>query len=154
MKAVFTGSRNTAMTMWHHPETAMDDFIDFILANTQLSHANFEGPDVTIIGETITPDTFGPNDGSPTRNTGIDLADIEAARAAFTSALDDHDNDKNQQQRWRLEQLFDDVFISAIRSGLLVEKALVKACEAIEHYDHIAAARDRYIDAQLAKASQ
>jgi hypothetical protein len=175
MKVVFVGDRDRAMKIWMDEPTRMDDFIEHVLDNIQVTHEEgeailFEGiePDKPYemrFGKTLTADTFGPSDGSPTRNTGIDLTDIEAARAAvgarnteaLCDALDinnfDYEANKNQEQRWRLEQLFDDVFISAIRSGLLVEKALVKACEAIEHYDHIESARNRYIDAQLAKGT-
>jgi len=51
----------------------------------------------------------------------------------------------------QLVKLFYDVFIAAITSGLLIEKALLKACEAIEHVDAIDAARTRVIMAQIAK---
>ena len=51
----------------------------------------------------------------------------------------------------QLVKLFYDVFIAAITSGLLVEKALVKACEAVEHVDAIDDARTRVIMAQLTK---
>lgn len=53
-------------------------------------------------------------------------------------------------RRKRLSYLFDGVFYAAIQSGLLVEKATIKAVEAIDNIDSIEAARDRAIDARMA----
>lgn len=51
----------------------------------------------------------------------------------------------------QLKALFDCVFIAAVHSGLLVDKAIIKASEAVEHVDAIEGARNRVVMAQLAK---
>jgi len=52
-------------------------------------------------------------------------------------------------RRSHLESIFHEVFIAAIQSGLLIEKAMAKAVEAINNYDEIELARDRAIDAKM-----
>ena len=51
----------------------------------------------------------------------------------------------------QLKKLFDDVFFAAVHSGLLVDKAIIKASEAVEHVDAIEGARNRVVMAQLTK---
>lgn len=53
-------------------------------------------------------------------------------------------------RRKRLSYLFDGVFYAAIQSGLLVEKATIKAVEAIDNIEAIESARDRAINARMA----
>ena len=51
----------------------------------------------------------------------------------------------------KLSRLFDKVFFAAIQSGLLVDKAIIKACEAVEHVDAIETARKCVVNMQLNK---
>ena len=50
-----------------------------------------------------------------------------------------------------LKSLFDDVFVAALNSGLLVDKAIVKAHEAISKADRIDAARNSAVLARLSE---
>lgn len=139
MKAIFAGDPNKAIDMWHDPDTNMDDFIGFVLANVQLACDDCDDPvvpTISLTGTTLDADTFGPNDGSLGRTANDDLY-----------------ADNAEAHRWHMEQFFDHVFMAAIQSGLLVEKAAAKALSALENRKQICAARDKVIDAILAEVS-
>lgn len=50
-----------------------------------------------------------------------------------------------------LRKLFDRTFLAAVQSGLLINKAVIKACEAVDGIEQIEAARNRVVTAQLNK---
>ena len=62
-----------------------------------------------------------------------------------------HEQAARNAHHIKLNALFDSVFLAAIESGLHVEKAVKKACEAVEGIEQIEAARNRVVGAQLDK---
>lgn len=147
MKVTYIGSIDEAQRIWLEGESN-EEFINHILANVQVIHEEdepilFEGivPDQPYemrFGKTLTADDIDPELGTIERTTG-------------EPPVKQEDQANQVARAQQLVKLFYDVFIAAITSGLLIEKALVKACEAIEHVDHIDAARVRVITAQIAK---
>ena len=148
MKAILTRNRERALQMWMDPATRMDDFIDFIFANMQIT---YESCDVIYLGgikpneqyevyfgKTLTADDIEPNLGTIERTTGEPPVKQEDQAARVARGLE-------------LKDLFDDVFAAAIQSGLLVDKAIVKASEAVSKADCIDAARNSAVLARISE---
>lgn len=169
MKLQYTGSESEAQRLWTNG--SKDDFLDHIYARTQVTHE---------LGEAILFDTMGNQnfmtvydpDGSmkiveakfmdlgtmaeaikSTDDEKTSYCGPEAAKsiASMFGDLGNYKSDGRESRRWKLEEIFDDVFLAAIESGLLVEKAVKKACEAVEGIEQIEAARNRVVVAQLNK---
>lgn len=148
MKAILTRNRERALQMWMDPATRMDDFIDFIFANMQIT---YERSDVIYLGgvkpneqyevyfgKTLTADDIEPNLGTIERTTGEPPVKQEDQAARVARGLE-------------LKDLFDDVFAAAIQSGLLVDKAIIKASEAVSKADCIDAVRNSAVLARISE---
>ncbi len=147
MKVTYTGSIDEAQRIWLEGESN-EEFISHILANAQVIHEEgeailFEGiiPDQPYemrFGKTLTADDIDPELGTIERTTGEPPVKQEDQAARVSRGLD-------------LKALFDDVFVAALTSGLLVDKAIVKAHEAVSKADRIDAARNSAVLAKLSE---
>lgn len=147
MKVTYTGSADEAQRIWIEGESN-GEFISHILANVQVIHEEgepilFEGitPDQPYemrFGRTLTADDINPELGTTERTTGEPPVKQEDQAARVARGLE-------------LKNLFNDVFAAAIQSGLLVDKAIIKASEAVSKADRIDAARN---SAVLARVSE
>ena len=147
MKVTYIASADDARDIWMRG-FSMDDFINHILANVQVIHEEgepilFEGivPDQPYemrFGKTLTADDIEPNLGTIERTTGEPPVKQEDQAARVARGLE-------------LKDLFDDVFAAAIQSGLLVDKAIIKASEAVSKADRIDAARNSAVLARISE---
>lgn len=147
MKVTYIASAGDARDIWMHG-FSMDDFINHILANVQVIHEEgepilFEGivtdqPYEMRFGKVLTADDIEPNLGTIERTTGEPPAKQEDQAARVARGLE-------------LKDLFDDVFAAAIQSGLLVDKAIIKASEAVSKADCIDAARNSAVLARISE---
>ena len=145
MKVTYIASAGDARDIWMHGPS-MDDFINHILANVQVIHEEgepilFEGivPDQPYemrFGKTLTIDDIDPELGTTERTAGEPPVKQEDQAARVARGIE-------------LKDLFDDVFAAAIQSGLLVDKAILKANEAVSKADKYSAARSYAIQMKL-----
>lgn len=89
-------------------------------------------------GKALTADDIEPNLGTIERTTGEPPVKQEDQAARVARGLE-------------LKGLFDDVFAAAIQSGLLVDKAIIKASEAVSKADAIDAARNSAVLARISE---
>lgn len=124
------------------------ELMDFLANNAEVIHHDtdvllFEGitPDQPYemrFGKTLTADDIFPELGTIERTTGEPPVKQEDQAARVARGLE-------------LKDLFDDVFVAALNSGLLVDKAIAKAHDAVSKADRIDAARNSAVLARLSE---
>lgn len=130
--------------------SSAEQFVDYVCANVQVVHelgdpiiVDAQGNDslMTVYNDdgTVTIDGIQDSD-SPIKSIAGGLGDLK-----------DFDGNGRGSRKFVLEEMFNDVFLAAIQSGLLIDKATKKACEAMDGIEQIEAARNRVVTAQLDK---